>query len=140
MESLLSIIEDNNIDLDFTDLPKNESASFLYKGKCYIAIDRNLSGNDLRVHEAHELGHCITGAFYNMYSPYDVRGKHERHADEWAITQLVPEHDYLAAVKGGVRTVAEFAEEFSITEQFARKVIAYYRSKLSSDGSDDEVY
>ena len=32
----------------------------------------------------HEIGHCETGSFYNPYSPFEVRKKHENRADEWA--------------------------------------------------------
>lgn len=39
---------------------------------------------------AHELGHCVTGSFYNRYAKLDLRQKHENRADKWAIEQLVP--------------------------------------------------
>ena len=138
-DPLLKTIESENITIDITNLPVNKSAAFQYNGRCYIALDRHLRGNALRVHAAHEAGHCARGAFYNMYSDYDVIGKQERKADEWAITQLVPERDYLAAMKGGVSSAAELADEFSITEQFARKVMAYYRSKFISERLKDEM-
>lgn len=126
MERLLSIIEKEHINLDFTDLPENGSIACLISDDCYIAIDRHMRGAELRVHAAHEVGHCTTGSFYNFYSPFDVRAKHERRANEWAINQLVPEQEYLTAIRHGVRSAYELAECFDITEDFARKVIAYY--------------
>ena len=58
----------------------------------YIAIDLNAAASsaDLNVKAAHELGHCRTGSFYDIHSPYDVRAKHEYRADKWAVHELIP--------------------------------------------------
>ena len=79
-----------------------------------------------RVVLAHELGHCMRGAFYNLYSPYEARGKQERQADTWAIERLVPKDEFFAACKGGAHYPYEIAEVFNITSQFAEKVMRYY--------------
>ncbi|MCI7650223.1 MAG: hypothetical protein SO436_09695 [Oscillospiraceae bacterium] len=54
---------------------------------------------------AHELGHCITGSFYNVYAVCDLRAKHERRADKWAIKKLVPRDKLKNAINSGFSEV-----------------------------------
>ena len=69
-------------------------------GKCYIGIDESVMDGDAleRVHMGHELRHCVTGSFYNRYTPYDLRQRHENRADKWAILHWWQK----AAAKSGI--------------------------------------
>ncbi len=129
MTSLLSIAEANGIEFEYTDLPLNGSLSTrLDDGACAFALDTKLECHqtEARVHAAHELGHCMTGSFYNVYAPLDVRGKHERQADAWAIHELMPWEEVTDALCHGCCTVYDFAEWFGVTQWFAEKAMELY--------------
>ncbi len=78
---------------------------------------------------AHELGHCITDNFYIGYSPLELRAKHERRADAWAISKLIPFDELCKAVRSGCRTVWELAEYFNVSGEFITKAVDFYKSK-----------
>ncbi len=92
----------------------------------FVALDSSVSGAEERVCLAHEIGHCATMSFYNIYSPLDIRGKHERRADRWAIEKLVPKSEYKKALKSGYTEIHQLSEYFGVTEDFMRKVAEYY--------------
>lgn len=109
---------------------KLESLSLqLPGGRCAIAIDPNRvkSAADETVKLAHELGHCETESFYNRYTRLDVRGKHENHADKWAVKKLIPEEELKAAVREGHVEAWDLAEVFGVTEDLVRKAVCLYQ-------------
>ena len=116
-------------------LPKTGSMSLLTEdGECFIGLDSSIPASlaDRTVHLAHELGHCVTGSFYNRWAACDLRQKHENRADRWAIRRLVdPErlYDDLAA---GWTEPWELAERFGVTEPFMRRAMAYYLAPESA--------
>ena len=75
---------------------------------------------------AHEMGHIETGSFYNIYSPCDIRQRHENRADKWAIRRMISEDDLDNAIAEGYTELWELAEHFNVTEDFMRKVICWY--------------
>lgn len=128
--NLYRIAQQQNIEVLTFPIPENESVSvMLNDGTCYIGMDSSVRDGSVeeRVHLAHELGHCSTGAFYNAYSPHDLRYKHERKADKWAINQLVPENELKHAIKTGITNLWELAELFEVTLPFMRKAVCYYK-------------
>lgn len=98
-------------------------------GSCYIAIDpfKLESIADEKTKLAHELGHCVTGSFYNRYSTSDVRQQHENRADKWAIRKMISEKELDAAVADGHTELWDLAEHFGVTEDFMRKVVCWYK-------------
>lgn len=94
----------------------------------YVGIDvlKLNSYSEEKVCLAHELGHCITGSFYNIYSDLDIRQKHENTADKWAIKKLVPLDELREAINNGIDKTWELAEYFRVTEEFIEKAIFYY--------------
>lgn len=127
---LYSLAEKDNIDVDCFELDEVESLSIpLAPGKYGIAINpmKLCSVADERVKLAHELGHCETGAFYNRYSCFDVRQKHENRADRWAIRQLISKDALSLAVRSGITELWELADYFQVTEPFMRKAVEYYK-------------
>lgn len=97
-------------------------------GFCFIAIDPSKirSEADERSKFAHELGHCVTGSFYNQYSKFDCRQRHENRADKWAISQLITVDDLDEAVADGYCEIWELAERFGVTENVIKKAVCYY--------------
>ena len=127
--ALYDLARQQNIEVIRYPMEENGSMSIMLDdGSCYIGIDESvLDGNvEERVHMGHELGHCLTGSFYNRYSHFDVRQKHENRADKWAIRQLIPVEDLDEAVADGCCEIWELAERFGVTEQFIKKAVCYY--------------
>lgn len=123
---LYSIAERNGITVQRFGLEQNKSVSVCMGSRLYVGLDRKTHGADEKVCLAHELGHCQTMSFYNVYSPCDVRGKHERRANIWAIKKLIPKTKYFWALRHGYEDIYALAEYFGVTPEFAKKTAEYY--------------
>ncbi len=128
--NLYNAAEKSGIIIEKFELPLNKSISALSNGRCYIALDSSVTGAEEKVCLAHELGHCETMSFYNVYSPLDVRGKHEVRAERWAIKKLIPKTAYHSALEQGYTEVNSLAEYFNVTPEFMQKAVEYYRDKI----------
>lgn len=127
--ALYDFAQQQNIEVIRYPMKENGSMSIMLDdGSCFIGIDDSVrdGGAEERTHMGHELGHCVTGSFYNRYSPFDVRQRHENRADKWAIRQLIPVEDLDQAVADGCCELWELAERFGVTEAFIRKAICLY--------------
>lgn len=125
MEELYKIADAEDIEIVYGSFPLTKSLSM----PGYVALDYSLLW-DLpaeRVHAAHELGHCCTGAFYNRYAPHDLRARHETKAVKWSIQKLIPEDRLQEAVAAGLTEPWELAEHFSVTEDFVRQAVCWYQ-------------
>lgn len=110
-------------------LEKTGSMSvMLPEGDCFIGMDdRVLDGSiQERVHLTHELGHCVTGAFYNIYAKADTRLRHENRADKWSIRRLIPLDQLDDAIASGYTELWQLADFFGVTETLMKKAICYY--------------
>ncbi len=128
-QALYDIAKQQHIEVLPFPLPENGSMSVMREdGACFVGMDPAVCDGDVqeRVHLSHELGHCITGSFYNIYAAIDYRRRHENRADKWAITTLIPVDDLDDAVAQGCTEVWELAERFGVTEDFVRKAVCYY--------------
>lgn len=126
---LYNFAQQQNIEVIRYPMKENGSMSVMMdNGACFIGIDESVQdgGVQERVHLGHELGHCLTGSFYNRYSAFDIRQKHENKADKWAILDLIPVDDLDGAVAAGCCEIWELAERFGVTEQFMRKAVCLY--------------
>lgn len=113
------------------DLPQTHSLSLMNNdGSCAVAIDPFglNSTKDETTRLAHELGHCITGSFYNRYSDFDIKEKSEYKANKWAIKKLIPKDELQAAFEQGYTEPWALAEYFNVTEEFVIKAVNYYRA------------
>lgn len=113
------------------DLPQTHSLSLMNNdGSCAVAIDPFglNSTKDEKIRLAHELGHCVTGSFYNRYSDFDIKAKSEWKADKLAIKKLIPKDELQAAFEQGYTEPWDLAEYFNVTEEFIIKAVNYYRS------------
>ena len=130
--ALYEIAEQQNIEVIQHPMKETGSMSVMLEdGACYIGIDASVrdGGPQERVHLGHELGHCITGSFYNIYAAIDHRRRHENRADKWAIQQLIPVDALDEAVADGCTELWELADRFGVTEDFMKKAVCYYTYK-----------
>lgn len=128
MRNLMQIAESAGISVEYCRLPLNESITIQNGSGDIILMDYSLSGDGAaaRVHLAHEIGHSVKGAFYNPYSPLDIRQKHEYRADKWAVQQLISAEELDAAVADGYTEIWSLAEYFDVPEDFMKMVICWY--------------
>ncbi len=129
IQALYDFARQQNIEVLGFSLPETGSMSIMADdGRCCIGMDPGIrdSAAGERVHLSHELGHCVTGSFYNRYAPLDCRQKHENQANKWAVRQLIPVEELDDAVAQGCTEVWELAERFQVTEDFIRKALCYY--------------
>ena len=129
LSTLYEIAEQQNIQVYHFPLPKVGSVSVMdAAGQCSIGLDlpHRRTRNELRVRLAHELGHCVTGSFYNRYSPADNRKRHENRADKFAVHTLIPEAALHEAVSQGCTEPWELADRFGVDEAFLRKAVCLY--------------
>ena len=129
LQSLYRLAEKKNIEIINFPLPENGSMSLMSDdGGCYIGMDDTAfdTGAEERVHLSHELGHCVTGSFYNRHAAMDVRQKHENRADKWAIRRLIPVEQLDDAIAGGHTELWDLADYFGVTEAFLKKAICLY--------------
>jgi len=129
VQNLYALASQQNIEVLSFSMPDSGSMSVMTDaGDCYIGMDDRVRDGDVRerIHLAHELGHCLTGSFYNFYAALDCRQRHENRADKWAIRKLVPVDDLDDAVAEGCTELWELAERFGVTEGFMKKAVCLY--------------
>jgi len=127
INKLYSFAETQGVKIDRLSVKENLSMSVKSGDGLYVAIDEDLSGAMEKVCLAHELGHCTTGSFYNIYSKLDIREKHEKRADKWAIGELVPKPAFIKALEDGYDNVYSLAEYFGVTPDFMQKTVELYK-------------
>lgn len=128
LDGLYELAENENIDIDTMRLPNIKTISAHCENNYYIGIDlKELHTTaDERVCLAHELGHCMTGCFYNIDSPLRYKGWHEHRANKWAVHRLVPLQELKKELSGAWNAPHEIAEHFSVTADFIHLAIYIY--------------
>lgn len=129
IEMLEQIADDEGVPVLDADLPLVHSCSVqLEDYSCAIGIDSHFvtSSADKKTKLAHELGHCVLGAFYNRHSSFDLISRHEYRADRWAVEHLIPEDDLKEAMKSGLVEIWQLAEHFEVNEELVRKALWIY--------------
>ena len=127
-KALYRIAAEENIEVLSFPLQETGSMSVMDGGRCFIGMDETVldAGPKERVHLSHELGHCLTGSFYNRYAAVDCRQRHENRANKWAIRKLISAGQLDDAVAEGCVTLWDLAEHFEVTEQFMKKAVCLY--------------
>ena len=126
LEELYEIAQSENIDIYAAALPLTQSISIMDDDlNCYIGIDYDQIHTNAEEKRklAHEIGHCIKGAFYNRYSKLDLISKHEYSADKWACENLLPKDEMQAAFECGFVEVWQLAEYFDVPEDLVKKAL-----------------
>lgn len=130
INELYDLAEHEGVTVTAFSLNSREALSTMDSdGQCYIAIDPSKVSScaNEKTKIAHELGHCMTGSFYNVYSPVDRRQRHENRADRWAIKKLITEDELERAVNSGYTELWELADLFDVTEDLMRKAVSLYK-------------
>lgn len=70
MTNLFHAAQKAGITVEYCRIPLNASLSVQDEGGDFVLMDYGLLKDETneRVHLAHEIGHCIKGAFYNAYA------------------------------------------------------------------------
>ena len=129
IQNLYDLARQQNIEVLTYPMRENGSMSvMLENGKCFIGMDDDVRDGGVRerVHLSHELGHCVTGSFYNRYAAVDSRRRHEDRADKWAIRKLLTVDQLDDAIAEGCTELWQLAERFGVTEEFVKKAVCLY--------------
>lgn len=124
---LYNFAEQENIIVDTVKLPKNTSITVCMHEQEFILIDEEVKSDtaEERVHLAHEIGHCETGAYYAVGADKVVRDKAEYQAKRWAIVHLLPKDALFELLKKGYNEW-DIAEEYNVTVDFVREAYRLY--------------
>lgn len=128
-KALYKLAEQENITIDHVPLHHTKALSLMDEdGDCFVALDPGQMQTDAeeRVCLAHELGHCMRGAFYNRYSAIDCKSRHERRANVWMYRRLVSEDALHKAVMEGYVEIWELAEYFDLPQKVMEEIVCYY--------------
>ena len=130
LERLYRLAEENDIPIDESCPEDIISMSVkLPDGKRIIGFSARQHREYTRLEQmAHEMGHCMTDSFYEGYSPFELRAKHEARAGEWAVNEILPFSELCNAVRLGYRELWELSEYFGVSEDFIKKAIAIHES------------
>ena len=127
--ALYTLASENGVTVDFFPMPLNKSACVNVNGRDFVALDNTVCGGEERVCLAHELGHCLSSAFYNLYSPLASRGKAESKAKAWTIKTLVPFKELKKALAEGICDLNLLADHFGVTENLIKEALDFYTNK-----------
>ena len=132
IRSLYDLAQQQNIGVCAFPLPETGSMSVMTdSGACFIGMDETVKdgGVQERVHLSHELGHCMTGSFYNQYVSLDVRRKHENRADFWMVTHLAPAHKLSQLIEQGLTEPWQMAEALDVSQHVIETALRLYSRK-----------
>ena len=132
LDELYELAEKEDIEVISCDLPKARCLAVMDgEGSCFIGMDPmyiNSYGEEAEL-LAHELGHCLTGSFYNISSPYDLRQKHENRADFWMVSHLLPPDKLSRLLSEGIWEPWRIAEACGLSQELVEKALRIYQSK-----------
>jgi len=79
---------------------------------------------------AHEIGHCLTRTFYNIYTQVSVKELNERQANRFAAELLVPFCELRKAWERGISFNRTLARIFDVTVDFINMVLELFEKEL----------
>lgn len=133
LTDLYQFANDNDITIIASNCAECKALSLITpQGKCYIGMDYKemKSEREERQYLAHDIGHCVRGAFYNPYSPFNVIEKQEHRADAEAIKYLVPKEELIEALKSGLTEIWQLCEYFDVDVKYIRLAYWEYFDKI----------
>ena len=125
LDELYNIAEKRNIEVDY--FPMDECTSISTPYGIAIDVDKLSNSTEEKMHLAHELGHYELGAFYNIFSSFDLKEKQEYRANKWATNILIPFNELQEAIESGYTEIWELSELFEVPEEFMNIAIDIYR-------------
>ena len=129
LDQLYAIAASRGIEIDDVPMRGLRAVSF---PEGWIAVDRRKFKNDTeyKCELAHEIGHCETGAFYNIHSSVSIKTLRERHANRFAEELLVPLADMKRMMHQGLLFAEILIQIFDVTLEFIRMVLELYEYEL----------
>lgn len=125
INELYNIADKHKIEVDY--FPMDECTSVSTPYGIAIDVDKLENSTEEKMCLAHELGHCELGAFYNIFSSFDLKSRQEYKANKWAVKKLIPFEELQEAFENGYTEIWELAELFEVSEQFVHTAIDIYR-------------
>lgn len=122
---LYEIAEQNDIDVDY--FPMRQAVSISTPDSIALDVQKIETTKEEAVVLAHELGHCMTGSFYQI-DTLQTRERMEYRAFKWAVQTVIPLKELLHQLKSGMVESYELAEYFNVTDEFMIKVLEFYKS------------
>lgn len=123
---LYNLAEKENVEIDYFPMEEIVAVSFP-PNLIVLNTEKINTSAEEKAYLAHELGHCMTGTFYNTEVKLHMRAKYETKANRWAIKTLIPLEKLKQAIQSGRCQTWELAEYFDVPEFFIRQAIEYYR-------------
>lgn len=129
LTELYNECERNGIDIDYFPMKKAKALAF---PEGWIAVDVDKINNSIEEKEiiAHEQSHIETGSFYNIFSPLDIKEKHEKRAMKATIKKLVPKDELIEAIKCGIIESWELSEYFDVSVELMMQAIEFYGTSV----------
>lgn len=124
LQKLYDIADGNDIDVDY--FPMRQAVSLSTPDSIAMDVRKIHTTKEETVILAHELGHCMTGSFYQI-NTFETRDRMEHRAFKWAVQTIIPFQELLKQLKSGMTEPYELAEYFNVTEEFMRKAISFYK-------------
>lgn len=117
----------DGIDVDY--FPMKEAVAIALPDGCIaMDVDKIESSAEEKVILCHEKSHVDLGAFYNLYSPLDLKAKHEWKVQKRTIKKLVPLNELQEAIDNSIIETWELAEYFDVPEEFMIEALQYYQN------------
>ena len=127
MDRLYQLAWEKNIEIDYYSMKK--LTAFSMPNAIIINPKKIKTQQQTKECLAHELGHHMKNAFYNISSTFETRERQEERATRWAVEELVPADDLKAAFDEGYTEIWQLAEYFDVSEDFMRDVIRVHTVK-----------
>lgn len=133
LNELYQLAEDNDIEVIESKCSECKALSMLSpQGKCYIGMDYKAINTEReeRQYLAHDIGHCLRGAFYNPYSPFSLIEQQEHRANVEAIKYLVPKDEMISAIKSGLSEIWQLCEYFDVDHEYIKLAFWEYFDQI----------
>lgn len=131
MNGLATVLENlEREDILVISTPLKENGAVCMERGRIIAFDPQKfeTSVELRTVLIHESGHFESGAFYNSYSPYQIKEQAEYRAEQAAILRYIPYKEMVEQLINGME-LWELAEYFDVTEEYCLKAYLFYKDK-----------
>ena len=127
MNTLFKIAEEKNIKIDFFRMKKLKAFSMSHV--IVINPDKIRTTREKKECTAHELGHHMRNAFYNIESTLETRARQEERATRWAVEQLIPADKLKTAMKAGYTEIWQLADYFDVSVEFMIDAVRVHKLK-----------
>lgn len=135
--TIFEIIEREGIDVEWWDFPEPISAVYVEIDNCKVIglkNDLHKSNRKLKCALSEELGHYFIGSTYKNKKPETYKekidiAKMEYKAKKWQVFFLIPEEEFIRAVKKGITKIWELAEYFDVDEELIKFYLKLPRVK-----------